>query len=159
MTEALFTSSVWWTVPALIAVLVFVWATFALIGPIISPPVLTYPWKEPGAENCTVILAGSYNPPHFGHLAMLEYLSQRCVRSFPSMTFRARAGYLVLVFMCFLFFPLCQLSEGNCCRWLQPEQKIRRSSAGARRLVTRHAESHRGSECSRGGYANSKMDF
>lgn len=28
-------------------------------------------------EERTVILAGSYNPPHFGHLAMLEYLSKR----------------------------------------------------------------------------------
>ena len=33
-------------------------------------------------EDRIVILAGSYNPPHRGHLEMLNYLSRRYVRNF-----------------------------------------------------------------------------
>ena len=40
------------------------------------PTILTYPWNL-GRQNSTVVLAGSYNPPHLGHLAMLQYLSSR----------------------------------------------------------------------------------
>ena len=51
---------------------------FTLIKPIIWPVIVTFPWKEEREkENTTVVLAGSYNPPHLGHLEMLKYLSKR----------------------------------------------------------------------------------
>ena len=53
-----------------------------------NPVIIKYPWDR--NDNCkvdsyaafsdkkkTVVLAGSYNPPHKGHLAMIEYLSHR----------------------------------------------------------------------------------
>jgi cytidyltransferase-like protein len=50
-----------------------------LVKPILFPTVILFPWRddETKKRNQTVILAGSYNPPHLGHLAMLRYLSQR----------------------------------------------------------------------------------
>lgn len=49
-----------------------------LVKPILFPTVIEFPWKDPlNQEDDVVILAGSYNPPHLGHLAMLEYLSKR----------------------------------------------------------------------------------
>jgi len=51
---------------------------YILIKPIIFPVIVTFPWKEGGEkEDKTVVLAGSYNPPHMGHLSMLEHLSKR----------------------------------------------------------------------------------
>lgn len=50
---------------------------YILIKPIIVPMIVTYPWKDIEKEDTIVVLAGSYNPPHLGHLAMLEYLSKR----------------------------------------------------------------------------------
>lgn len=35
-----------------------------------------HPYPEPRARADTVVLAGSYNPPHLGHLEMLRYLSK-----------------------------------------------------------------------------------
>jgi len=35
-----------------------------------------HPYPEPPRAKGTVILAGSYNPPHLGHLEMLKYLSK-----------------------------------------------------------------------------------
>lgn len=51
-----------------------------LLWPILSPSTLKYPWpkylqKNDGRD--VVVLAGSYNPPHNGHLAMIQYLSER----------------------------------------------------------------------------------
>ena len=48
-----------------------------LIKPILSPTIIEFPWKDEVKEDKIVVLAGSYNPPHKGHLAMLEYLSKR----------------------------------------------------------------------------------
>lgn len=49
-----------------------------LIYPILFPTILTFPWKEAiDKEDRTVVFAASYNPPHNGHLALLQYLSQR----------------------------------------------------------------------------------
>eukprot|EP00980_Cylindrotheca_fusiformis_P014494 scaffold3875_cov123-Cylindrotheca_fusiformis.AAC.14 len=48
---------------------------YKLVPPIIWPTIITYPWEEEEKEDKIVILAGSYNPPHLGHLKMLEYLS------------------------------------------------------------------------------------
>jgi hypothetical protein len=68
----------------MIILLVFVYAALSLILPIVKPKIIEYPWKLPTLSRIrardkekVVILAGSYNPPHNGHLAMLEYLSQR----------------------------------------------------------------------------------
>lgn len=52
-------------------------AAYKLLSPIVAPTVITFPWKEEEKEDKIVILAGSYNPPHQGHLRMLEYLSKR----------------------------------------------------------------------------------
>ena len=42
-----------------------------------NPRIISYPWPSPppSASN-KVIFAGSFNPPHKGHLAMVEYLAQ-----------------------------------------------------------------------------------
>jgi hypothetical protein len=64
-------------------------AVASLIRNIVRPTIIHFPWKQQhrqqpqedgnddGNENRIVILAGSYNPPHRGHLAMLLYLSTR----------------------------------------------------------------------------------
>ena len=63
------------------AIIVMSWI---LIPPILRPTVITYPWRMPEShayrerdKKRTVVLAGSFNPPHYGHFAMLEYLSKR----------------------------------------------------------------------------------
>jgi len=52
-------------------------ATVKLVTPILKPTIIVFPWTKAEKTNEKVILAGSYNPPHLGHLAMLEYLSKR----------------------------------------------------------------------------------
>jgi hypothetical protein len=52
----------------------------SLIIPILWPPIISYPWQPSTSAHerqQVVVLAGSFNPPHNGHLAMLEYLSKR----------------------------------------------------------------------------------
>jgi len=56
------------------------WLYLRLYNPIVHP----YPWKlaPTSAQRLSdkkkkVVLAGSYNPPHRGHVAMLEYLAER----------------------------------------------------------------------------------
>ena len=61
-----------------------VYCCVKLIGPILFPTVISYPWPGPSLwgkndKNLTVVLAGSFNPPHKGHLAMIQYLSLRYV--------------------------------------------------------------------------------
>jgi len=51
------------------------------------PTILTYPWPSPSPScerktsssdlKTEVVLAGSYNPPHYGHLEMITYLARR----------------------------------------------------------------------------------
>lgn len=64
----------------LIIVSAATWLYLRLYHPIIHP----YPWKLASSpsrrksdKKRKVVLAGSYNPPHRGHVAMLSYLSQR----------------------------------------------------------------------------------
>lgn len=76
--DILFTSKLW----ILLFLLIVVCAGISLIVPLMWPRIITYPWKQlplrgGRKRKQTVILAGSYNPPHNGHLAMLEYLGQR----------------------------------------------------------------------------------
>jgi hypothetical protein len=86
-------------------ILVVVVAAGSLIGRIVHPTVIEFPWKEKdtavghsssaqsssGTRNRgssdeekdktkTVVLAGSFNPIHKGHVSMLEYLATRYVR-------------------------------------------------------------------------------
>ena len=53
-----------------------------LLIPILWPPIISYPWQFTNTakeRRQVVVLAGSFNPPHNGHLAMLQYLSKRWV--------------------------------------------------------------------------------
>jgi pantetheine-phosphate adenylyltransferase len=53
-------------------------ASAILMYPLLFPTVITFPWEKIlDKENCTVIFAASYDPPHNGHLALLEYLLRR----------------------------------------------------------------------------------
>jgi hypothetical protein len=91
-------------------ILVVVVAAGSLIGRIVHPTVMEFPWKEKDAsalpatakhsssaqsssgtrnrgssdedkdKTKTVVLAGSFNPIHKGHVSMLEYLATRYVR-------------------------------------------------------------------------------
>ena len=63
----------------------FVIATCILIYRIVFPTIRTYPWSKPPEDSpsrkrektLTVVFAGSFNPPHWGHLVMIRYLSDR----------------------------------------------------------------------------------
>ena len=51
-----------------------------LIKRLYFPTIIPYPWPDVKKDKTTkVVLAGSYNPPHYGHFAMLIYLSERYV--------------------------------------------------------------------------------
>lgn len=64
-------------------------ATTILLGILLYriafPPILSFPWREPSKNSqcrkqekkMTVVFAGSFNPPHWGHLVMLKYLAER----------------------------------------------------------------------------------
>jgi hypothetical protein len=49
------------------------------------PTVLSFPWSAPPENSrrrkeergTTVVFAGSFNPPHWGHLVMIRYLADR----------------------------------------------------------------------------------
>jgi len=54
------------------------------------PKIITYPWQSPSSftqqgsessdQSTEVVLAGSYNPPHYGHVEMIKYLARRYKR-------------------------------------------------------------------------------
>ena len=56
-----------------------------LIFRIVFPTILSYPWSMPPENSrcrkrekrMTVVFAGSFNPPHWGHLVMIRYLAER----------------------------------------------------------------------------------
>lgn len=81
-----FTSDSYWKVYAVLIPLALVYCCVKWIGPILFPTVIAYPWPGPSLWNKrdkdrTIVLAGSFNPPHKGHLAMIQYLSLRYVHT------------------------------------------------------------------------------
>jgi hypothetical protein len=60
-------------------------AVCILVYRVFFPSVLTFPWTMPPENSrrrkvekgMTVIFAGSFNPPHLGHLVMIRYLADR----------------------------------------------------------------------------------
>lgn len=74
---------------------------------IFRPTIIAYPWKEKEGINIsrdisvsssssrTVVFAASYNPPHYGHLRMLEYLSRRYTKVIAVVGFNPYKKYLV----------------------------------------------------------------
>ncbi|KAG7368723.1 lipopolysaccharide core biosynthesis protein [Nitzschia inconspicua] len=67
-----------WHLFAYACVAITATALAVLIYPIFFPTILIFPWKKTiEKEDRTVIFAASYNPPHNGHLALLQYLSER----------------------------------------------------------------------------------
>jgi cytidyltransferase-like protein len=66
---------------------------------ILSPSIVTFPWDDEGSrdeiKNQTVVFAASYNPPHHGHLRMLEYLSRKYDRVIAVVGFNPNKQYLV----------------------------------------------------------------
>ena len=43
----------------------------------LNPTILKFPWPTTQDKDTTIVFAGSFNPPHNGHLAMIEYLANR----------------------------------------------------------------------------------
>jgi len=67
-----------------------------LVYQICWPKIITYPWKEEEKQiNRTVIFAASYNPPHHGHVRILEYLSKRYTKVIAVVGFNPNKDYLV----------------------------------------------------------------
>ncbi len=67
---------------------------------IIRPSIVGYPWDECSGEeskklNQTVVFAASYNPPHHGHIRMLEYLSKKYIQVIAVVGFNPKKKYLV----------------------------------------------------------------
>ena len=66
-------------------VLTLVIAVCILIFRVIFPTIISYPWEMPpessrerkNDKEKTVVFAGSFNPPHWGHLVMIRYLAER----------------------------------------------------------------------------------
>ena len=72
-------------VVAAAVVSIVVVAICILIYRVVFPTILSFPWEKPSEntrpckieKEMTVIFAGSFNPPHSGHLVMLRYLADR----------------------------------------------------------------------------------
>ena len=66
---------------------------------ILRPSIVAYPWDESNSssdqEMSTVVFAASYNPPHHGHLRMLEYLSKKYDKVIAVVGFNPNKKYLV----------------------------------------------------------------
>ncbi|KAL7441090.1 hypothetical protein ACHAXM_007972 [Skeletonema potamos] len=68
-----------------VALLSMAAAISILIFRVIFPTIITHPWSVPPEDSrqrkldkkSTVVLAGSFNPPHLGHLVMIRYLADR----------------------------------------------------------------------------------
>lgn len=76
---------------------------------ILKPSIVAYPWDEgrnrknreesagaaTSTSTATVVFAASYNPPHYGHLRMLEYLSTKYGRVIAVVGFNPNKKYPV----------------------------------------------------------------
>lgn len=72
---------------------------------IFQPSIISFPWDETSDTNTnanestksnqTVVFAASYNPPHHGHIRMLEYLSKKYDRVIAVVGFNPKKKYLV----------------------------------------------------------------
>jgi hypothetical protein len=70
----------------IISICIFNFGMLILIR-VLFPTILTHPWKVPDKreqkrdKETTVVFAGSFNPPHWGHLVMIRYLAERYFHS------------------------------------------------------------------------------
>jgi pantetheine-phosphate adenylyltransferase len=74
ITEYLYSWKVW------LIIVLFSIPIGLLLWPLLFPTILSFPWpdtKHPSTNKKVVILAGSFNPPHLGHYAMIKYLAHR----------------------------------------------------------------------------------
>lgn len=67
---------------------------------LLRPSIVEYPWDECSSKESdeldeTVVFAASYNPPHHGHIRMLEYLSKKYKRVIAVVGFNPSKKYLV----------------------------------------------------------------
>jgi pantetheine-phosphate adenylyltransferase len=68
-----------------VALLSIVAAISILVFRVVFPTIISHPWSIPPKDSrqskfdkkSTVVLAGSFNPPHLGHLVMIRYLADR----------------------------------------------------------------------------------
>mmetsp|Transcript_16233 Transcript_16233/g.21350 ORF Transcript_16233/g.21350 Transcript_16233/m.21350 type:complete len:231 (+) Transcript_16233:171-863(+) len=81
-------SSIGKGIPSFDPIIVCLALALILIYSIYPPTIIEYPWPTPDRSNDgqsapdndkekTVAIAGSFNPPHKGHFALLEYLASR----------------------------------------------------------------------------------
>lgn len=70
-------SSIPTSTPFLLFLLLLIIPTAILTYRVLFPKILTYPWptNTPPKQD-TVVIAGSFNPPHNGHVSMIQHLSK-----------------------------------------------------------------------------------
>jgi pantetheine-phosphate adenylyltransferase len=70
-----------------------------LLYTILFPTILRYPWPDRRRQTKkipqTVVFAGSFHPPHLGHVAMLQYLQQQYERVILVIGNNAKKSYSV----------------------------------------------------------------
>ncbi|GMH83659.1 hypothetical protein TL16_g09674 [Triparma laevis f. inornata] len=68
----------------------------SILLPLLFPTIIHHPYPpSTRKENKTVMLAGSFNPPHLGHFKMLQYLSQRFTKVYAVVGFNPKKTYPV----------------------------------------------------------------
>lgn len=59
-----------------LAIMVMLAAMCYVVKLVISSPIIKFPYQVPSARKGVVVIAGSYNPPHLGHIEMIKHLAQ-----------------------------------------------------------------------------------